>query len=371
MMQKTFFNHTVKAILYALLLTTIAFSSFSCKDNEDKGSQTDNTASLGKGLYILCQGNIGHNNASIDFYNTDSSSLTRDIFTLKNSQGLGDVANDIIVFGDKIFITVEQSACVAVINANTAKLIKRIAIVDNHGKNRTPFSLAKDNKNLYVCCYDGHVLSINPSSLSIEKSVAVGRNPECICYANSSLYVSNSGGLEYQSGNYDTTISVLGTPTLNPITTISVGKNPGMIKQLNSSLIGVIVRGDYSNVKFLTISTLTNTIQNTFPIEMSTFDILGNKVLYINYDYTTGTKAIKLLDYTNTSITTENFVKDNSILNKITLPSNVCVSSATNKVYITDDMDYVSSGKVWVFDTQGNYLYNFTCSNIPWLVLER
>lgn len=364
----TLVKRTIRKILPSLLLLSLAFVSLSCKDDKEDSHSTS-TASA-NGIYILCQGNIGHNNSAIDFYSLDSNKIAKDIFLLVNGQGLGDTGNDMIVFGDNIFVSVEESACVSVINKNTGKLVKRIATVDANGTNRTPFALEKSDSKVFVSTYDGHVLSINPSTLTIEKTCSVGRNPEDLCYCNGYLYVSNSGGLEYTSGNYDTTVSVVNTSTMQEEKRISVGKNPGQIKKINSSLIGVIVRGDYSNVKFLTINTSTQSIANTFLIPMSSFDILNGQVLYTNYNYSTSKIDIKMFDPTIANPTQNDFISTSSSLAQLTTPSNIIVDNAHSLVYITDCIDYISSGKVFVFNPSGSLLYSFATSINPCCILN-
>ncbi len=67
--------------------------------------------------YILNNGNWGSNDASLYCYNSTNGSLT-DIFYNANQIKLGDVAQDMIVYGSKIYVTVSESQTIFVLNKN-------------------------------------------------------------------------------------------------------------------------------------------------------------------------------------------------------------------------------------------------------------
>src|SRR5690554_7499977 len=53
-------------------------------------------------------------------------------------------------------------------------------------------------RSVFVSSYDGYVSAIDTSSLTVTNRIKVGRNPEGICISNNSLFVANSGGLDYK-----------------------------------------------------------------------------------------------------------------------------------------------------------------------------
>ena len=57
-----------------------------------------------------------------------------------------------------------------------------------------------DGKYVYVSMYTGVVSRIDPSTNTIDKTVAVGPNPEEMVIVNKSLYVTNSDGNNYNAG---------------------------------------------------------------------------------------------------------------------------------------------------------------------------
>lgn len=75
--------------------------------------------------YVLNQGNWGENEASLSRVAMDNGSITNNIFSAANGRALGDVAQDLVVYGSKAYITVSFSNTVEIINTkdNTATQI--------------------------------------------------------------------------------------------------------------------------------------------------------------------------------------------------------------------------------------------------------
>lgn len=355
--------------ILALLIFGLSFGFTSCKE-ENKYNEPATTQNLPDGIFVLCEGNDGMNNSALLHYNLQNSSVT-DIFEKINNQGLGDLGNDLELFSDKLFISVKGSASVNVLNSKTGKLIKRIPVVDENGQNRKPSRLCQSSTMVYLCTVDGYVLEINPQTLSVGRKVKVGRNPEDICYLNGNLYVTNSGGLDWNTSvGYDRTVSVVDAQSMVETKKIDVGLNPAFIKPIGDNLIGLIVRGNYNDVPsaFLTINTTTNEVNTSNNVEISNFDVIGNNIIYVNYDYIAMQASIKLYNYTTN--TSSDFITTPDVISQIMSPYGVNVNSTHNEVYITDATTYSSSGKVFVFDINGGFKYSFNTSNIPSLALR-
>jgi hypothetical protein len=351
--------------ILAFILLGLNLGFTSCKDDTDNGTTPTTTQNLPEGIFVLCEGNDGMNNSSLIHYSIGTNEVI-DIFDKINNQGLGDLGNDIELLGDKLFVAAKGSASVNVLNSKTGKLIKRIPILDENGTNRKPSRLCQSTTMLYLCTIDGYVVEINPQTLSLGRKVKVGRNPEDICYLNGNLYVTNSGGLDWNTSvGYDRTVSVVDAQSMTETKKIDVGLNPSFIKPIAENTIGLIVRGNYNDVptSFSTINTTTNEVATTTNVNMSNFDVIGNNILYVNYDYISMQASIKTYNYlTNTS---SDFITTSDILPQFMSPYGVNVNTAFNEVYLTDATTYSTSGKVFVFDLNGSFKYSFATSNIP------
>lgn len=76
------------------------------------------------GVYVLNSGNKGNNNSSLSFYDFETKKVEADIFKKVNGRGLGDTANDILVYGSKAYIAVTNSNTIEVTDLQGKSLNK-------------------------------------------------------------------------------------------------------------------------------------------------------------------------------------------------------------------------------------------------------
>ena len=99
---KKYFSLFTVALLFAALFA-------SCSDNDHKDKEIIENP-LAEDFYILNRGNWGMNDASIAYFNAATQELTADIYKSANSgDGLGDSAQDMIIYGGYIYVTVDGS----------------------------------------------------------------------------------------------------------------------------------------------------------------------------------------------------------------------------------------------------------------------
>ncbi len=309
------------------------------------------------GIYILNEGGFNMNNSSLSFFNFKDHSVIENIFLQSNNRGLGDVANDMKQYGNKIYIVVNNSEIIEIINLKTAKSIKQISLTGKQPRNITFF----ENK-AYVSCFDGTVVRIDTTTLLIDGTITVGSNPEGICVANNKLYVANSGGLS--SPITSNTVSVVDLNSYTELKRIPVAIGPRILKTDQYGDIYVSCTGNYGNIpaSFHRINTITDETVENFNLEVHNFTIQGNFAYLYSYDFTDQSKWFKVMD-----ISTENIVKDNFISDgtQITIPYGIAIDPVTNYIYITDAGDYVSTGDVFCFNQNGVLQYQFEAGIIP------
>ena len=84
-------------------------------------------------------------------------SLILSLIHIYNQRRLGDTANDIAIYGNKIYVVVNVSSTVEVIDFPTGKSIRQISMLRDNGSSRQPRAIAFDKDKAYVCSYDGTV----------------------------------------------------------------------------------------------------------------------------------------------------------------------------------------------------------------------
>ena len=119
-----------KGLLYNMLLRLgkyfFLFPLFfiACDDLEDKPSivpeSNGDVFETGTAeMYILSEGLFNQNNSSLARYSFNRQRCTNNYFSANNQRGLGDTANDIAIYGNKIYVVVNVSSTVEVIDFPT------------------------------------------------------------------------------------------------------------------------------------------------------------------------------------------------------------------------------------------------------------
>ena len=313
-----------------------------CKEKPDDDPEVSEFSGC---VYILNEGGWGTNNASLSCYNPKTGKLENDCFLSKNKRGLGDLAIDLKAYGSKLYCVVNGSNTVEVMNVQTGVSVKQISLAG-----KSPRRIAFWQNKAYVCSYDGTVVQIDTASLSVEKSVMVGRNPEDLCVSNDKLYVTNSGGLDFP--NYDNCVSVVDLASFTELKKIEVGVNPIRIAADNYGNVFVVVTGNYGDIptRFKCISSQSDAITHTFDLAVSNFTISGNTAYLYQYDYFTEAYWVKEFNVVNKTITKENFFTEAA---DIQTPYGIAVAATNGDVYIGDARKFKESGDVYCFGSNG------------------
>jgi YVTN family beta-propeller protein len=312
-----------------------------------------------KGAYVLSEGPFGASNATkLAYYDYAAASVNGDIF--KNNNGgteLGDLGNDALIYGSKMYVVMGGTGNVTVINAADAKLIKRIDFKSN-GISRQPRYATAANGKVYVSSYDNSVSVIDTVSLTVTKNITVGSNPEGLAISGNYLYVANSGGLNYP--NFDSTVSVVDLSTQAEIKKIKVGINPSRVQANSKGDVYVTYVGDYGSVTagVAVISSSSNTLKSTLGSAFKfTCVRIVNDMAYFYNNYAGNTVLLY-----NTA--TNTIVRNNAITDGTTIQATygVDVDPSTDELFIADGKDYSSTGSVTCFDKEGKKKYSFSTS---------
>lgn len=364
-----------------LLLAFLVVTIISCRKDEMIFLSDSSEVSIPletvkySGFYLLNEGNMGMNRASIDLFEYNKGTYTRDIFSERNpniTKELGDVGNDIKIYGRKAYATINVSNFVEVFDVETGKHIKQIHVPNCR------YLAFKDGK-AYVSSYSGKV-EINPNaelgfvaeidtlSLEVTRRVTVGYQPEEIVIKGSKLYVANSGG--YRVPNYDTTVSVVDIPSFKEVKKIEVAINLHRMQIDRNGDIYVSSRGDHNDVlpNLFVIDSATDEVKQKLDIPVSNMTIDENKLYFYGtpYNYNTGSNRISygILNTDTKQLITNNIIKDGTEKN-IQIPYGIAVNPETKEIFMTDAQDYVGTGFVYCYSPDGILKWKTTGGNIP------
>lgn len=308
------------------------------------------------GVYVLNEGLFQMNNSTLSYYDFANNNVTEDIFVEKNHRGLGDVGNDLQIYGSKMYAVINNSNRVEVMTKDAIS----IKAIDLSGKQ--PRKIAFHAGKAYVSCFDGDVVRIDTTSLAVDGNVHSGSNPEGICVCNGKLYVANSGGLN--APNYGTTISVINLNTFAVEKEITVSANPCIVQSYNNQYVYVCSRGNYGNIpySFQKIDANNDVVVKDYQLEVLNMAIYDHYAYLYNYDYSSSASWIKVLDLNTDMITKENFITDGT---NIQTPYGITVNALNGDVYIADAYNFTVNGDVYCFDKDGKKKFSFAAGLNP------
>lgn len=328
------------AYILALLLIT------SCVKPKEKQDDLSTFLKLESGVLVLNEGLFQQNNSTLYWIDSATNEVTENVFLLKNDRLLGDTGNDMQRYGGKIYIVVNASSTVEILDATTLKSLKQIKMEYN-GVAQQPRRIAFHANNAYVTSFDGYVNIIDTTSLQITTRLAAGENPEGVAVSNNYLYVANSGGLNFP--NYDSTVYAYDLTTNELVKSYHVGANPGGVQAGNDGKIYVVKRGNYDDnpSELIQIDPTTEEVVN---LEIPASSIrFKNDLLYISY-MNSDTQTSNVASYDPNSQTIVNA----SLYNPATVTTFYGIyPKADGSFLILDAMGYTNTGFVRFYNTEG------------------
>ena len=334
------------------------------------------------GMYVLNEGNMGSNKASIDFLDLDENKPTvhylRNIYSERNPnvvKELGDVGNDIKIYGSKLWIVVNVSNKVEVATADSCKRITQINIPNCR-------YLAFKDGFAYVSSYVGPVkfdkdaplgmvYKVDTMDFKKKDSVVVGYQPEELCIVDNKLYVANSGG--YRAPNYDHTLSEIDLTTFKEIRKIKVGLNPHHCQVDHYGQIWVTSRGNYNDVpsRIYRLYKARNQLYeviDSIDTPVSGLSIVGDSLYYYGTAWNNAT-ATNNISYGLINVRTHKIIDTNLFsapqLKAITMPYGIIVNPVERDFYLMDAKNYVSSGSLLHFKPDGTFDWSVQTGDIP------
>jgi len=346
-----------KAIPYQAIVVLLLILA-GCKTSESPTVDSEFTNNSTEGdsarLLIVNEGLFQRNNSSITYISPKHNTSVTDFYLTKTGLQLGDTGNDIKVFGNKIYIVVNVSSYLAILDKTTFRLIKQISLIDNNIPKQPRQICFYQNKAL-VSCFDGDVVVIDTNNLTRIQTLKAGRNPDGICISGNYLFVANTGGLS--APNFDKTISVYNLPALTLKRQIEVAANPLGIWAGQDNFVYVYSKPDYSSstATFCKINGNDSTVIWTKTINKALIGGSRDTILRLENN-----KLIRM-STTNDQETVQELLETQPIIN----PYRLFYNASGNEIWISDAKNYTSAGLVYRFNNQGKLLSKYPTGLIP------
>lgn len=324
------------------------------------------------GMYVLCEGNMGSNKATLDYLDLQTGVYSRNIYPSRNPSAvmqLGDVGNDAKIYGSRLWLVINCSNKVEVTDAASTVSLGHVDIPNCR-------FVAFHEGYAYVSSYVGKVggasvigsvYKVDTLSLKVVGQVEVGYQPDELAVAGDCLYVANSGGYNVLQGlDYDNRVSVIDLKTFQVIKHIEVAPNLFRLRTDRQGRLWVASRGDYMTWPSRLYLLQNDAVTDSIDTPVSDMAFRGDSLVFYGSqtDVFTGkiTVGYGIIDIGSRQIISRQLMEDPSV---IETPYGIMVHPQTGDVYVMDATNYVSSGRLFCFDTNGRLKWQTWTGDIP------
>lgn len=373
---KRMFNITV-----ILAMALIALTLASCREEvmifvpEEVEITTPQFTSI-QGMFVLNEGNMGSNKATLDYYNFRSGRYSRNVFAAANPnvpKEMGDVGNDLGIYGSKLYAVINCSNKIDVLDKMTVKKIGQIDIpncrfIKFYGgyayvtSYAGPVVIDPDYKQ------KGFVAKVDTATLQVVDTCLVGFQPDELDIVNGKIYVANSGG--YMVPNYENTVSVIDIATFTEEERIPIAINLQCCRADKNGVLWISSRGDYYDTesKLYAYDTRHHRLLKEFDINVSSMWMDGDSLYVIGaqFSYVSMQTEVSygIIDIATLEQVSDGFITDGTDA-VIKMPYSVAVHPITKEIYVADAKDYVSPGRLFCFSPEGEKLWDVRTGDIP------
>ena len=327
------------------------------------------------GMYLLNEGNMGSNKATIDYLDFSKGIYIRNIYGERNPnviKELGDVGNDIQVYGNRLYAVINCSHKVEVMDLRTCR---RIGQIDIPNCRYIRFHQDKAYISSYVGPVSidpnaqlGAIFEVDTATLCITRQVTVGYQPEEFEIIGNYLYVANSGG--YRAPDYDSTLSVVDLTDFRQVKKIPVCVNPHRVRKDQYDRLWITSRGDHKEVQpqLVCLQPLHPTPYTLHHISPSEMVIIGDSMYYYGSHWSDETMSnhitYGIFNVRTSTLLSDHFITDGTEQN-IKIPYGIQVNPYNGDIYITDAKNYVSSGQLHCYSREGKRKWSVRTGDIP------
>lgn len=329
-----------------------------------------------RGFYLLNEGNMGSNKSTLDFYDYAKGEYQRNIYGNANPDvpmELGDVGNDLRVYGSRLWAVINCSNKVEVMDAASTRRIGQVDIPNCR-------FIAFHEGYAYVSSYAGpveigpehaqrgFVARIDTATLQETGRVLTGYQPDGMAVCDGKLYVANSGG--YMVPNYENTLSVIDLKSFTATERIPIAINLDRVLADRHGQLWVTSRGDYYDADgtLTCYDTRKRRITARFPAAVSDYCLCGDSLYYVatqwSYETMSSTTEYGIVDVSRLEKVSGRFITDGSD-ERIKKPYGVAVNPLTREIYVTDARNYVNPGWLHCYSPEGVLRWSVRTGDIP------
>lgn len=326
----------MKKILVPMFAVALLYS---CSNSDDNTVPVNPDEKYLEGVYVTNEGVFTKANASISHINGELNNITNDLFRTSNGRTIGDVAQSMVVTDKYVFIVMNNSNTIEVVNKKTFKLVYTIT----QNLNSPRYAVIKNNKLYVTSLFDASVNVYNAETFAFIKEIELNNTVEQIVATNDYIYAANAF---YSGGKL---VEVINPANDTNTTDIS----------FESAISGITTNGQFvyvlgNNDTTSTLSKIDNvTIATTKQLSQVNSRNLVNEGS--NIYYTAGASVYKM----NNSLTTEStklFDVSSGDEYSILYGFNVI----NGNIFTSDSKNFKDNSKIVIYKENGSIIKEFT-----------
>ena len=329
------------------------------------------------GFYLLNEANMGSNDCSLDYYDYAKGRYMRNIYATRNPhtvKDLGDVGNDIGIYGSKMYAVINCSNKVEVMDLKARRIgqvdVPNCRFIKFHGGYAYLTSYAGPVAADFDGSYKqhGYVAKIDTATLQVVDTCVVGFQPDQLDIVGDKIYVANSGG--YMVPNYENTLSVIDLETFKEVERIPIAINLQHCVADRRGVLWVSSRGDYGDnpSRLYAYDTRKHRLVQTLDVAVSNLWMDGDSLYIIGNQWSNITqssvKSYAIVNALTMQQVSDRFITDGTDQD-IRLPYGIAVNPITKDVYVTDARDYVTPGRLYCYGPDGVKKWDVLTGYIP------
>jgi len=344
----------------AFILSMIILLLSSCRRGDFGEVRPDDPVSefSDNGIWVVNEGLFGFGNGDISFIDLDQGIVTNSVFSTVNGLPPGDVPFYLLVDGDHILLSVNNSSKVFILQRFDFQVKLLIAPVTS------PRHIVKTGENSYAVstfAHDRIYLLNTAGEVPDVTTIYTGKSTESLLVSGDYLYAANWSSY---GGNFNnSTVQIIHIPTGQLTGEIQVAKEPNSMAVDKNGKLWVLCSGGFLNEEIpalFRINLQTNSVEKEFlfpSAQMSPFALTidrGGEVLYFinQHIFKMPVDAQQLPDLQWVSSGGENFY-------------NLNAGIFSDTILIADAGNYQVPGRVLMYSSSGVRLNEYSVGIIP------
>lgn len=339
--------HKPLRALWLLYLCLFALLHSSCEKDPGKPLPP----ATGNGVYIVNEGNFQFGNAKVSYYNRQDGTVTEDLFQPANNRPLGDVLQSIYAFNGKVYLIVNNSHKIEVVDSGT---FVSSAVISGLGAPR--YFLPVSRQKAYVTDYENTdaISIIDLNTNTVAGNIPCAGWTEELILSNSKVFVTNMRSNK---------VYVLNPSTDRMEDSIAVNYASNSIVEDKNGKVWVLCSGNEQKGFYGGLHRINPV---TLLVEQSYwFPNLAERPWRLRLNASKDTlyflnESVFRLAVSDTMLPGAAFIEKNN-RNFYGLG----IEPATGIVYVADAIDYVQRGMVYRYKPDGSLLDSFRAGIVP------